>query len=178
MVYVPFLTAVIGIFSKEYNHCFPETKISFWKWCKNVFLSEAWRISEMELNYFWLHLEFLCLKIYLGQEGPCKHASRALLSILQQYIQMEEITLLSNCLINQDLAITALHTSSLPQALCWVRVAGLDSRAIWRSVPIDRQFQMLQKLQTSEVPFSPASGNVQGGWMHISLIFLLCFLTN
>lgn len=84
----------------------------------------------MELNYFWLHLEFLCLKIYLGQEGPCKHARRALLSILQQYIQMEEITLLSNCLINQDLAITALHTSSLPQALCWVRVAGLDSRAI------------------------------------------------
>lgn len=34
------------------------------------------------------------------------------------------------------------------------------------------------KLRTSEVLFSLASGKVQGGWMHIDLILLLCFLCN
>lgn len=112
---------------------------------------------------FWLCLVFLCLRIHLGSEGPWKPPGGSLLSILQQRIptstvspQVEETTSLSNFYINHELAndSTAHQQSAGPGQGSW---SGLENNL----TVIDSR--CCRKLQTSEVPFSPASGKVQGG---------------
>jgi len=133
----------------------------------------------MEPNYFWLCLVFLCLKIHLGWEGPWKPPQGTPLSILQQGIpaspespQTEQSTSLSIFHTNHDPA----NDSTAHQQSAASAVPGRGHRSGLESNWTVIDSRCCRKLQTSEVPSSPASGKVQGGWMHIYLILLLCFL--